>query len=304
MEQLTSIMLGYIATQYGITEDAAAELLFESSESDAEKQTLKTGALDALLSLDQERVTTLKDSVDTTESFKNGYDKARKEVLAKEEKKLAKQYGIEDTSLKLDKLVASIVAKSTPEGDDLEDKVKTHPLYLELERNSATSLDEAKTAYETKITELEAGHAKKETMRTVSGEILSLFDGLNPILSSDTTRAGNQRTDFAQKFEKYDFELQEDKTYLVTSEGKRIEDGHGHPISLSGLVEREAGRYFDFKAQSEKEGTGNGSQAGGSGSGAIEVPADEAAYNEAVFSATTAEERAAITEAYEAASGS
>ena len=305
MEQLTSIMLGYLVKQHGITEDAAAELLFESSEGEVDRTKPNKDALQALLQLDQDRVTKLKDGVDTSEVFKQGYDKARSEVLGKAEKKLAKKYGIEDDSLKLDMLVETIVAAATPDDNQLEDdKVKTHPLYLELERNAASEIETLKTTYEDKIKGMETTYAKTETMRGVSSEVLSLFDGLKPVLSSDTVRAGNQRADFAKRFESYDFEKQEDGSYLILQGGKRLEDGHGHPLTLDALVRQEASRTYDFQVQDKKEGTGNGGQTGGSGASAVNVPSSEDEYNEAIFNAKTAEERVAITQAYEASTGS
>ena len=306
MEQLSSILLGYIAKQYGISEDAAAELLFEKSEEGGVDKTKPlANALEVLVNKDQERVTTIKSSVDTSDAFTQGYNKATSEVLEKTEKRLAKKHGIEYKNQKLGDLIKTIIESNKTdgnEGDLTDDKVKTHPLYLALERSKTEEINNLTTAHEKAIQDLETGYAKEKTMQTVSSDILGLFDELKPVLSQDQTRAQNQRNEFAKRFGHLDFEKQSDGSWLITQEGKRLEDSHGNPLGLKSLVRNEASKIYDFKVQDERQSTGNAGSGSGTGSN-VNVPSSEEEYNNAIFEATTAEEREAITKAYEANGG-
>ena len=304
---IKEILLGYLAKQLGITEDAAAELLYQKSEDDENKEVLKDNALQLLLEKDKERVAAIKSTaVDKTKVYDEAYADAKKKVLAKAEKSLAKKYGIEGEEFKLDTLVADIIAKETEglksEGELTEDAVKKHPAYLALERNRNEEINRLNTEHEDEVKKIRADYAKTETLGEVKGKVLTIFDGLKPVLSKDATKAANQRTDFAERFANYDYEKQQDGSYLVLdAEGKRIEDGHGNPISLDKLVERDAGRYYDFAVQDPKGSAGNGDGSGNGDGGKVTVPTSEDEYNMAIINATTAEEREAITAAYESA---
>ena len=303
---IKEIMLAYLAKQLGITEDAAAELLYKTSEDDKDELVLKPDALKTLLAKDKERVKSLKSTeVDETKIYDKAYAAAKKDILPKAEKKLAEKYGIEGTEFKLDKLVEDIVAKQTEglKGDALdEDTVKKHPAYLALERSSKLEVETLTTKHADEVKTIRADYAKTETLGTVKGKVLDLFDGLKPILSKDATKAANQRSDFADKFANYDYQKQEDGSYLIlNAEGKRLEDDHGNPLALKDIVQRDAAKFYDFAVQDPKGSAGNGDGSGNGQGGAVTVPTNEDEYNMAILNAATSEERETITAAYEAA---
>lgn len=300
---INELLLSYLAKQLGISEDAAAELLYQKSEDENAKPVLKDDALQTLLAKDKERVTALKSTeVDETAIYDKAFIAAKKEILPKAEKALAKKYGIEGDSFKLNDLVKTIVAKETEglKGDGVitEDVVKKHPAYLRLERESTDAVTTLKATHETEVSQIRADYARTETLGDVKSKVLSIFDGLKPVLSKDSTRAANQRSDFAERFAAYTYEKQEDGSYLaLNGEGKRIEDDHGNPISLDKLVERDAGKYYDFAKQDAKGAAGNGGDGSG---GKVTVPTSEDDYNMQILNANSPEERASITAAYEA----
>lgn len=302
---INEIMLAYLAKQLGITEDAAAELLYKPSEEDENKKVLREDALQTLLAKDQERVTAIKSTaVDKTQIYDEAYADAKKKVLGKAEKALAKKYGIEGEDFKLDTLVADIVTKQTEglkgDGQLTEDAVKKHPTYLALERTRNEELENLKTEYETQVKTIRADYEKTETLSDVKSRVLTIFDDLKPILSKTAVKAAKQRSDFAERFANYEYQKKEgEEGYLVLdAKGKRVEDGHGNPISLDKLVEREASNFYDFMIQDPKGSAGNGSEGGGNGK--ITVPTSEDEYNMAIINATSPEERQSITEAYTA----
>lgn len=301
---IKEILLKLVAKQNGISEDAAAELLYQKSEDDDTVMVLKKDALKTLLEKDKDRVAKLKTTeVDKTKIYDEAYADAKKEILPKAEAKLAKKYGIEGDSFKLDKLVADIVSKETEglQGDKLdENAVKKHPLYLTLERESKEAIESLTATHEEALNKVKSDYTRTETVTDVKGKVLSFFDKLNPVLSSDAKKAVNQREDFATSFSnKYNYEKQEDGSYLVLEGDKRVEDEHGTVLTLDKLVERDASRTFDFAVQNPKGGAGN--EDGSGKGGKIDIPESEDAYNDAILEANTPEERAEITAAYEAA---
>lgn len=298
------ILLSFLAKQYGMTEEAAAELLYTKSEDDDTKTVLKENALQDLLAKDKERVKSLKsNALDKTAIYDEAYNDAKKKVLGKAEKALAKKYGIEGEDFKLNSLVEDIVARETEglKGDNTitEDKVKKHPTYLALERTKAEEIETLTNTHQDEVKKIQADYLRTETLGTVKGKVLSFFDGLKPVLSKDATRAANQRNDFATRFNSFNYEKDGDKYLMLDSEGKRMEDAHGNPIYLDKFVEAEAAKLYDFKVQDPKGGAGNGS-GGASGGSKVTVPTNEDEYNMAIINATTSEEREAIVAAYEA----
>lgn len=300
---VNEILLGYLAKQYGITEEAAAELLYQPSEEDESKKVLKADALQILLDKDKERVESLKgEEVDKTAIYDEAFADAKKKILPKAEKALAKKYGIEGDKFKLETLVEDIVAKQLETaGKDAskidEATVKRHPTYLALEKAKGEEIENLKTAHSTELETLKGTYAKTETWTDVKPLILSHFDGLNPILSTDTKKAGNQRERFATDLQGFTYEKQADNSYLIVGEdGKRLEDGHGNPLTLDKFVEQQASPVFDFKKQSAKDSAENGG--GGGGGSSITVPSNQQEYEASMLNANSAAERAEIAAAY------
>ena len=164
-------------------------------------------------------------------------------------------------------------------------------------------METAKAGYDKALKDIETGTSKEKTLAAATKLILGHFDDLNPILSEDSKKAANQRADFASKFKGYEFQQIEGSNdfLIIGKDGKRIEDGHGNAKTLKALTTETAELSFDFAVQSGKTNAGN---AGKTGAGAVTVPEDEEAYNNAIFAATSSEEREAITAAYEAAKAS
>lgn len=306
MESLITILLGLLKTQFNISEEQAAELVFPKSEDDdtkLDRSKVKDGVLEALLSRDAERVTALKgEKVDKTAIYNTAYADAKKNVLPKEEKKLAEKYGIELGKKKLPELVESIVSGQLEAAkvEVNDDTVKKHPLFLKLERSKATEIEALTSKYEEALKGVETQYKRKEQLTTIKDVGAGYFTGLNPILSSDATKANNQTKRFLKQLEQFDYQEDGENHILLDSEGKRLEDAHGHPITLKQKVQELASAEFDFKVQDNKGGGGNKNKPGSG----VNVPSSKEEYNKAIFEAKTVEQRATITAAYEAAGGS
>ena len=295
------LLLKLIATQQGISEEAAAELLFTKSEEDG-KLTVKEDALKTLLASDAKRVEDLKSVAtdDKTKIYDKAFAEAKKDVLTKEEKALAEKYGIEGTNFKLHDLVETIVTKQTEglKGDlNNEDAIKKSPTYLTLERAMKEEKEALEAAHAKEVEGIQANYSRTELVTDVKSRVLGYFDNLNPVLSKKN--AAYQREDFANRFDKYNYERDGDKFLMLGEDGKRMEDKHGHPVYLEKFVSEEAGKLYDFAKQSPKGGAGNGGDGGGSGGNNFKVPTNEDEFNTAIFNATSDAEIDAITAAYE-----
>jgi hypothetical protein len=188
------------------------------------------------------------------------------------EKKIKATYGTESTSKGLD-LVKEIIDQVS-ECDISDEKVKQHHLYIELEKlKSREDFD----ALQNDFTNYKLNQDKISRLTTVKSKVMSIFSSLNPIESQNTVVAQTRREDFLNKFEQYDYELQDNGDLLILQNGKRLEDPHGNAIKFTDFVKGVAELNYDF-AQSDPKGS-PGNRPGGNGGGShIDVPKDEKEY--------------------------
>lgn len=299
MEVIT-IMLKYFAKQHGISEDAAAELLCISEDGKTDRTKLKPDIAEVLIAKDKERVEGIKKDVDKTAIFNEAYDKATKDVRTKTEKALIKKYGLEDVkATTVEEVVEAIVSKATADnkGGKLDDEaVKKHPLYLSLERTKTEEVKQLEDKFKDDLAKIETEKAREAIFGTVTDKVLTYLDDLKPILPTDGKKAANQRADFAAKFKNYEYQPIEGAKdeFLILDGGRRMEDGHGNPLTLKTLAENVANDYFEFAKQDDKGNAGNKGKAGAT----VTVPKNEEEFNQAIFNAATPEERAAVEAAY------
>ena len=302
---MEELLLLYLSTTLGLTKEKAADLVFKTNPEDETKKVLKENALKLITDADKSRVAQIKTSaaedVDTTEIFNDAFAKAEKKVKGKVEKQLAQAFQIEDASkLKLSEIVEKIQASKAGDGSGLdEDKVKLHPLYLALEKSKTEEVAALEAAKAKELEDLKAGFVQGQLRKSATDTVKDLFKGLKPVLSSDSTKAANQIDDFASKFNVYDYQEQEDKSFIVLKDGKRLEDEHGNPVTLNALVQKEASTLYDFAVQDGKGAPGNGG-GGAPAAAATTVPKNDEEYSLAILSAGSAEERDAIEAAYAA----
>ncbi len=72
---------------------------------------------------------------------------------------------------------------------------------------------------------------------------------------------GGSFKDVVKRFEDYDFEKQQDGSFVITKDGKRVENELGHARSLGDLVRAKADDY-DFQVQDPKGSSGNDNAGG------------------------------------------
>ncbi len=259
---------------------------------------LKSDALETLLKSDVERVGKLKP--DTKKFFDDGYKKAQSETATKIEKEFQEKTGFKSDKKGVE-LFIEYAAQKHDGGDISEDAIKKHPLYISTVDKLSNEKETAVSAVQGEFDKFKSELSHKETFATVASKAMDLFNGLKPILSSDTSKAKNQLEDFVSKLKGYEYEIQGDKI-IVLKDGKVLEDGHGNRRPFDQIVKETANRYYDFHAADARRAPGNGKDDKGNEKIKFDivVPKTEQEYAAAIADSTKSlEERGAIKEAYQ-----
>jgi len=271
-----------------------------------DEEELKPEALDELLTADATRVQAFKDKEKTM--FDNGYKKAQGEVLSKRENELKARLGIDSDKVG-DELIDEIIAAKTPaaaKGALDDEKVKTHPVFLNREKELLKQIKDTETAGETKLKEFQDGVAKEKIFSDVAAKANTVLETLKPILSKDPVKAANQKKLLMDELQGFTFEKNGDDL-VILKDGKRHEDQHGKPISFDTLVKETAGKYWDFEQGEEHEGSGaekgQGTNPAGAAAGSKwtgKLPNSDEEYTEMFSKITDVNQRIAFNKAVEA----
>jgi len=266
------LLTGLLTKAYNKTSEEISELLYTKPE-DSDEVILREDALDLVLGLDEKRVERLKSSIEPDkETLRQINDRALVAIAEDFEKKLKAKYGVKSSSKGLD-LVQEIIDQVS-ECDISDEKVKQHPLYLELEGLKS------KEDYETLRKEYDDFKSNQDRLTRfskVETNILSIFSELNPIESQNPTVARNHRADLLRKFEPYDYELKDDGNHLIIQNGNRIEDKHGNPVKFYDFTKSLISDNYDLAKGDDRGNAGN--TGGGNSPGAnVDVPKDEKEY--------------------------
>lgn len=270
------LLVGSLTKLYNKTEDEIAELIYEKSE-DSDELSIKPGALDLILQHDEKRVANIKESAGVNkkaleEKFEQGYKKGYKEGKTEIEAELKKTAGIESDSIGTD-LVKEVVNTISECNRPSDDQIKTHPIFLELEKNSVP-----KSEYEKVQTDFETFKFNQDRLaklERVKADVLNVFNGMNPVISENSKVAQTRLNDFLSKFEGYDYELSEDGNHLIKKGDSRLEDNHGNPIKFTDFVQNVASNCYEFRQADDVQNTGNRNNGKGT---KVDLPKTEKEY--------------------------
>ncbi len=288
-----------LGTAYQIPEDDIAAILPEQEDQFNESD-FKT----KFLELDRERIANINQK--GKEKFEQGYSKAKKEVLSELENDIRSEFSIEEDDLRgidLVKKVAEINAKKSKADPTklTDEELKSHPSVIKLlnekDKSFQSREQELKKEYDTKFNSFQ----KEKLFNNVSKKALSIFESLNPVLSSDPVRASNQRNILLRDLESLDYQQDGDQYIPLDKDGKRLEDAHGHGINFENLVKSRAEKYYDFKKADDR---GN-PDPGNNDSKVSSVPKTEEEYARIMDDKSIPlEDRKAIRDKYQATSQS
>ena len=247
------IIKGLLSKAYKFDDGKIAELLKEADGVNEES------IISSLLTEDAARVTILK-TPKSGETYNDGYAKAKKEVLTDLENQIKTAHGIQSDKKGVELIDEIITAKSSNGGKDGEitdDVVKRHPAFIQMEKDFKKQVSDKEKELETKTKEYETSIDKISTFTNVKSKADGIFQALKPILPKNANVAQNIKNQFYKELEGYDFEQQADGSYLVSKDGKRLEDGHGHSRDFNEIIESIAGNYFEFEENNGGANAGN-----------------------------------------------
>lgn len=276
--------MGLVRRAYNLTEQGVAEL----QESEGQ---FKDDALDKLLQMDTERVATLKGpdiGPRLTEKFQEGErraaEKLEKDLMAEFKVKASDKKGIE-----LVKYIVQNALESSKDGKLDEDKVKLHPLYMQLEEKVRAIPDQVSAAEKAVEERLRGEFEGERNTARVAEKALAIFRGLRPKLSSNPQVAANQERDFLEKVRsgKYQVTEKDGELEIVPLKQKgtewvRMEDAHSHPVPFEALIGNLTRERFDLQASEDKDNAPDPDKIGGGsgGGGSSKLGSKDAYYKQ------------------------
>lgn len=282
------VLGGLLSTAYQLDEEAVAEL----KESDG---SYKDDAIDTLKKKDAERIQAIKG--DKEAYGEKRYGEAKAEVLGKFEADLRKEFGFEDQTKRGKELVKELIAMREKAASSTDEaKIKASKEYRAIE----TKLAEEEAKFEQRLADKEAEVVARfqgeQDTRTVLDEAAVIFDAWQPVLPGDAEKAANQRRIFLDQLRGFKFKVtrtdgKADILPMKLDGTSRMEDDHGHPITLRQLVESRAAMLFDKRVSEDRSGAPDpntiGGKSSGGGSGKYPATMTRAEHFKAMDAATS-----------------
>ena len=144
---------------------------------------------------------------------------------------------------------ALLDAAFTPKDDaTTEDKVKRHPLYINLEKSLQEQAAQFEQEKEAAVSEVKNEFRRTQTRAQAVKLATDFFHSLKPILPSDTAKAQRQVELFlSSTLNGLEFDTDEAGNIVgLVKDGKRYEDAHGHAYDLNRVVKEAAASVYDF----------------------------------------------------------
>lgn len=255
-----STIFGEGAAPTGLETLTAVLTTFYKQSKEQVAEILKDGAtpaeiLSSIEALDKVRVKTITTTAETNK-YQEGYKKAKGEERTAVETEVKAHYGIE-SDLKGTELFDYIAAEKAKEsGATTEDAIKKTPTYQALESKYKKEVSETKKTYEDKIKEMESGYKNELSFNEVGANSLSMLNGLSAVIPKTAAVAETQRKNFLNELKNgYSYE-RNGNTFLVSKDGKLLQDEHGHTLSYEDHVKTVAANHFEFAANNGGENPG------------------------------------------------
>jgi len=251
---VNDILTGFLGKTLNMPPEQIQSTLYKLDEEGNPTDEVADNALDALANAHAEHVKALKGSDAAKvgeQQFKRGIKEGRETL----EKMLRETHNVDSQATGIDLVNDIIAAKAKVEFDD--DKVKIHPLFLQMERKAKEQIEATRTELEERIAQIESGYKRKAIIGTIQEKALANLAKLRPVLPSDPTVAQTQQRMFTQQFEAYDYESDDRGNTIVMKDGKRLENDHGHPVPFEELSARIAATMFEFQKTDPKGSAGN-----------------------------------------------
>ena len=295
---MKEVTIQALAKILGLTTDRVSEILFKKSDDGSLTDEINEDALSQIEQLHAEHI-----QKSGSETLQAEYDKGHKagkhEALSKVEEDLRKKYGVEGKTIS--DVAANIAAKAAQDAGT-EDKVLTHPAYLNLKTSSEAQIEALKNDYESKFNTLKSETERKERFNSKVAVIEAAMQEAGAVLPKNPNASANLRKIFFDHFQTFDFEDKETGTYLKGADGALLKDKHGHPITLDAYAKSKAAEYFDIEVQPDRKSPGNDPNPPAPTKWTKDnLPKNASDFETAYYAITDPKERAEFSKAFEAA---
>ena len=249
------VMLNAFSKLFNKSDEELTEMLWDKGADDV--LVLKEGVADMLIDLDAKRIERIRTEASEggKKLFDDGYKKATKEVLSRQEKELKEKYGVESDKTGVE-LIEEITASLSVGGEITEDNIKTNPIYLRLEREIKEGFKGELEEKDKAFNEFKSNAERNAQLGNVKKKAREVFLGLSPVLSEDGAKAERQTQRFLSILDGHDFII-DGETIMIKSGDGRLEDGHGNAVSFDAFIKGEAEQLYDFNVQTPRDSAGN-----------------------------------------------
>lgn len=289
------LLLAYLGVTLNLSPDSIAESLYKKSDDGTPTDEIQEGALEALKSLDKERITKIKP--DTKTFFDNGYKKAQVEISEKYEKMIREKTGVDDNDLKGEELLLAGLEKvAKPKLED--DKVKLHPLFISREKELLKLAEDLKAEGVNALEDFKSQQKAQEARNRAKERAWSIVEGMTPIMPKDPEIARVRKEDYLREFDAYDIEEPEKDVFIPIQGGKRVENEQFHAVDFDALAREKARKRFEFPVQEPKGNGGNQNQPGQQRTAPVGKWASKTEFEDAYFKETDREVKSKMAEEY------
>lgn len=204
------------------------------------------------------------------------------------EKRLSKGLGIDIGDAQGDDVVELIRTRIEAKGEESkavdpkdEQAVKNSKFYRDMELSYAKKHAEILKEHEAKLTGVQSEFQRKETLRTVKGDAMSMLEELNVVLPKDPKVKANQLKLLDIYLNDHTFEREGDEWVVKDKDGNVMETPQGHAVKYNDFLKNGIADNFEFAASTAKTSAGDvtkGSKTSGAGSGVVKKPANPEEY--------------------------
>ena len=209
-----------------------------------------------------DKITTVKEEVRSQTA-----GKIVKEERVKFENEIKEKFGFKSEKMGVDLVTALLDSKVKKAGEITDDDAKKTTAYIALESKYNTLESSIDDKVKAATAEIETKYRSEQEQAEAVNEAVTMFEGLNPVLSQDATIKGNQIGIFKDKVRTIKTEVKilpdgKKLRIVLNADGSRKEDAHANPITYEQEIKTLASSMFDLQAAAPKGSGGSPNEKG------------------------------------------
>lgn len=232
-----------------------------------EDGTLKDDSGSTLEAKFADKISTVKEEVRSQTA-----GKIVKEERVKFENEIKEKFGIKSDKVGVELVSHLIDSKVKKAGEITDDDAKKTAAYIALESKYNTLESSIDDKVKAATTEIESKYKSEQDVAEAVNEAVTMFEGLNPVLSQDAVIKANQIGIFKDKVRTIKTEVKilpdgKKLRIVLNADGTRKEDAHANPITYEQEVKSLASSMYDLQAAGSKGSGGDPNKKGGANGG-------------------------------------